>query len=389
MLSDVEQGYSCCFEDKFIPHGESLLENFARLKSHSQAKPKSLRLFTTGEVAQLTGLGQSTLRTLDLEGKGPRPKRLANNHRAYTLKQINEIRDYFSNQTHAENLCQRPHRKADGLLQILTIVSFPDYQMPMMTCAHLAQYFALKGYRVLALDLNPAGTLSAIFNTPSTSRPLNLEQASICKTYFDGVDLVSYQTGRQYQTGRKEGLEALLQKVGHNYDLVLIDTAGLLNPLCYEVLEMATGLVFSLAPKTASISALMQYLLMMGTSFHEIFHDEKSSSKFKPAMERPKGFLRYLIAGSNNGSLNEEQAQIAALVRHLFQGDVLHPVFMCDAVFAPHFAGAKTLYDLEAGEAPRRAYKAARHAIDDVGGALVDLVRAVAADKTHTIREKQ
>ena len=31
------------------------------------------------------------------------------------------------------------------------------------TAAHLSQYFALKGYRVLAIDLDPQASLSALF----------------------------------------------------------------------------------------------------------------------------------------------------------------------------------------------------------------------------------
>ena len=63
-----------------------------------------------------------------------------------------------------------PHRQGDDKLQILSIINFKGGSAKTTTTAHLAQYLALKGYRVLAIDLDPPANLSTylVINLSST-----------------------------------------------------------------------------------------------------------------------------------------------------------------------------------------------------------------------------
>src|SRR6185437_15699471 len=55
-----------------------------------------------------------------------------------------------------------PWRKASEKLQVVTVVNFKGGSGKTTTAAHLGQYLALRGYRVLALDLDPQASLSAL-----------------------------------------------------------------------------------------------------------------------------------------------------------------------------------------------------------------------------------
>ena len=102
----------------------------------------------TPEVATLTSISQSSLRTLSIEGKGPSPMRLENNHRAYTLSQINELRRYFAERHPSDALDYLPRRQSGEHLQILAIANFKGGSAKTTTSVHLSHYLALKGLRV-------------------------------------------------------------------------------------------------------------------------------------------------------------------------------------------------------------------------------------------------
>jgi chromosome partitioning protein len=55
-----------------------------------------------------------------------------------------------------------PGRRAGDHLQVITVINFKGGSGKTTTAAHLAQKAALDGYRVLAIDLDPQASLSAL-----------------------------------------------------------------------------------------------------------------------------------------------------------------------------------------------------------------------------------
>ena len=109
---------------------------------------KNLRYFMTNEVSKLTSIPESTLKIMSIEGKGPIPARLENNHRAYTLAQINELRHLFAEQKPSEASKFLPRRRPGEHLQILAIANFKGGSAKTTTTLHLAHYLGLHGYKV-------------------------------------------------------------------------------------------------------------------------------------------------------------------------------------------------------------------------------------------------
>src|SRR4051794_37633618 len=56
-----------------------------------------------------------------------------------------------------------PNRTEAETLQVLAVTNFKGGSGKTTTSAHLTQYLALRGYRVLAIDLDPQSSLSALF----------------------------------------------------------------------------------------------------------------------------------------------------------------------------------------------------------------------------------
>ena len=135
-----------------------------------------------------------------------RPSRLGG-RRHYTLAQLNALRKLLAEGSRVRNegRIYLPVRAASEHLQVIAVTNFKGGSGKTTTSAHLAQYLALHGYRVLAVDLDPQASLSALFGImpevdvranetlyaairyDSEVRPL---REVVKPTYFDGLDLV-------------------------------------------------------------------------------------------------------------------------------------------------------------------------------------------------------
>ena len=170
------------------------------------ASEKGLRRFSSGEAAKLIGVSDSYLRQRSLAGEGPLPETTNTGKRLYTLAEINGLRRFLATANlGAKARAYLPVRTANEHLQVIAVTNFKGGSGKTTTSAHLAQYLALHGYRVLALDLDPQASMSALFGFQpefdvgpnetlfgairydAERRPL---REIVRKTYFDGLDVV-------------------------------------------------------------------------------------------------------------------------------------------------------------------------------------------------------
>ena len=124
---------------------------------------KALRSFSSGEVAKIVRVSDGYLRQLSLDGLGPTPAIGHGGRRSYTLAQINELRAYLAQARPREALDFFPRRRDGEKLQIITVANFKGGSAKTTTALYLGQYLALSGLQVLAIDLDPQASLSAMF----------------------------------------------------------------------------------------------------------------------------------------------------------------------------------------------------------------------------------
>src|SRR5215212_2641798 len=146
--------------------GEHARELSEKLQAHRhQLFPptarKTLRRFTSGEVANVIGVDPGYLRRLTLEGRGPQPDVSPSGRRSYSIEDIHALRAYLDESGKAERR-YLPRRRQGDHLQVIAVVNFKGGSGKTTTSAHLAQYLALRGYRTLAVDLDPQASLSAL-----------------------------------------------------------------------------------------------------------------------------------------------------------------------------------------------------------------------------------
>ena len=132
-----------------------------RLELFPPAAEKPLRAFQAAEAAKLLSVNSGYLRNLSLEGKGPTPIITSSGRRSYTAEQIQELRVYLD-ETGRPSCRYVPHRRGKEHIQVIAVVNFKGGSGKTTTTAHLAQHLALLGHRVLAVDLDPQASLSAL-----------------------------------------------------------------------------------------------------------------------------------------------------------------------------------------------------------------------------------
>lgn len=382
--------------DKIVDHAGLLSGQLQvlRQRMYPPEAEKSLRYFMTNEVSKLTSIPESTLRTLSIDGKGPSPARLENNHRAYTLAQVNELRRYFAAQKPDGDLSVLPHRQPGEHLQVLAATNFKGGSAKTTTTVHLAHYLALQGYRVLTIDLDPQASLSAMFGFQpemdvgqnetiyaamrydDQRRPIS---EVIRKTYFDGLDLVpgnievmefEYETPRVLGTNQKveggiffERLKLAIAEVEDDYDIVLLDTPPSLGYLTLGALYSATSMIITIHPAMLDVASMSQFLLMLG-DLAAVIRDAGATMQ--------NDFINYLI--TRHDPNDQAQTQIVALLRHLFADDVIMPTALQSTAVELAGLGKRSIYEVEAGEIPRNTLKRAREAMDDVNRAILEQV---------------
>lgn len=401
MPAEIENTVSISEEDavqKIVRHADLLSNQLKSLRErmYPPQAQKQLRRFMTPEVAKLTSISESSLRTLSIEGKGPSPDRLDNNHRAYTLAQINELRQYFADKNPEDAVDYLPHRRGSEHLQVLAVANFKGGSAKTTTSIHLAHFLALRGYRVLAIDLDPQASMSAMFGaqpefdvdsneTIYAALRYDDERRSIRDvirpTYFAGLDLIpgnievmefEYDTPRvlamkESQPGSLffERLHQALAEVDDEYDVVILDTPPSLGYLTLASLYAATGLLVTVHPAMMDVASMNQFLLMMG-DLAGVIKDAGATMK--------KDFMRYLI--TRNDPNDAAQAQIVGLLRHLFTDDVLMPTALESTAIEAAGLGKRTIYEVEPGEIQRATLKRARESMDSVNEGLLELINS-------------
>ena len=376
-------------------HAHELSEKLQahRLELFPPAAEKTLRHFQVGEAAKLLGVKAGYLRNLSLEAKGPPPLVTMSGRRSYTAQQIWELRHYLD-ETGRQSRRYVPQRNASDHMQIIAVVNFKGGSGKTTTAAHLAQHLALAGHRVLAVDLDPQASLSALhgfqpeFDVGANEtlyaalrydderRPL---REIIKRTNFPGLDIVpgnielmefEYDTPRVLATQATDTgpaffarLHAALSEVDDSYDVVVVDCPPQLGYLTMSALCAATGVLITVHPQMLDVMSMCQFLLMMGDV---LSHLKKAGGSMG------YDWLRYLITRYEPS--DGPQTQMVAFLRSLFDQYVLVNNMLKSVAISDAGITKQTLYEVERRQFTPATYDRAMESLDAVNGEIEALI---------------
>jgi chromosome partitioning protein len=364
-----------------------------QMRDFPPAAQKTIRRFSPSEAAKLIGIHEGYLRQLVAEGKGPAPQ--SNNRRTYSVEDIESLRiDLDRSGKGARRYI--PHRKGDEALQIISVMNFKGGSGKTTTAAHLAQFLALRGYRVLAIDLDPQASLSTLFgHQPELDVGDNetlygairydeerREMEEIVRsTYIPNLHLVPGQLELmefEHETPKvlmeRRGQESLffsrigeaIGQISHAYDVVVIDCPPQLGFLTLSALCSATAVLITVHPQMLDVMSMSQFLNMTG-SLLDVVADAGGATQYD--------WMRYLITRYEPS--DGPQTTMVGLMRSIFGSRVLtHPMLKSTAI-ADAGLTKQTLYEVERQQFTRGTYDRAIEALDLVNGEVEWLVRQV------------
>lgn len=363
-----------------------------RLRLFPPSAEKTLRSFSSGEAAEWIGISDAYLRQVSLAHDVPEPDKQANGRRAYTLEQINEVRRSLSR---GKGRGYLPTRQRGEHLQVIAVTNFKGGSGKTTTAAHLAQFLALRGFRVLAIDLDPQASLSALFGyQPETevaangtlygavryddaARPL----AEIIRpSYFAGLDMVpgnlelqefEHETPRAMASQRAAAgppffarVAAAIDGVQARYDVVVIDCPPQLGFLTLSALCAATGVLVTVHPQMLDVASMSQFLLMTADLLQVV---REAGGRLDI------GFLRYLV--TRYEPQDAPQAQVVAFLRTLFGPRVLTNAMLKSTAISDAGLTKQTLYEVGRQALGRSTYARAIEALNGVNQELEALIR--------------
>jgi chromosome partitioning protein len=393
MQSPIAEMDDLSFHETILRQGELISDklNMLRIEHYPPNATKGLRQFSLAEVAYFLGVTQSNVKKLHLEGKGPSPTTTASGRRTYTAEQMLELRQYLDRHGRADFKRYVPHRRASEKLQIISVINFKGGSGKTTTAAHLAQHLALSGHRVLAIDLDPQASLSALHGiqpeldkNPSLYDTIRYDNQRrpivdvIRHTNFPGLDIVpanlelqeyEYDTPRAASSKNPEGrlfftrITNALKEVDDCYDVVVIDCPPQLGYLTLTALTASTAVLITIHPQMLDVMSMSQFLLMLGGIL-------KSISE-AGAEVRLKWF-RYLV--TRYEPTDGPQAQMVGFMQALFPKQMLKNQMLKSTAISDAGITNQTLYEIERSAFTRATYDRAIEALKSVNEEVASLV---------------
>lgn len=351
---------------------------------------KELRKFTSGEAAELLGVKDAYLRKLHLEGRGPEPEIRAGGRRYYSPDDVQNLREVLENGAKIPGT-YLPGRREGDHLQVITVINFKGGSGKTTTSAHLAQKMALDGYRVLAVDLDPQASLSALhgyqpefdlldggtlYDAIRYDDPVPVESI-IQNTYFTNLDIIpgnldlmefehetpraiSERSGNLFFTRVGD----VLGQIEADYDVVVMDCPPQLGFLTMSALSAATAVLVTVHPQMLDVMSMCQFLLMTSNLLGVVAEAGGDMSY---------DWMRYVVTRYEPG--DGPQNQMVSFMRSMFGDHVLnHPVLKSTAISDAGIT-KQTLYEVEKSQFTRSTYDRAMESLNAVNGEIEALVQ--------------
>jgi len=394
MTATVDEMDGFSFHETILQQGELISDklNMLRIEHFPPDAMKNLRTFSLAEVAYFLGVTQSNIKKLHLDGKGPIPTTSVSGRRTYTAEQMLELRQYLDRHGRADFKKYVPHRRAGEQLQVIAVVNFKGGSGKTTTAAHLAQHLALTGHRVLAIDLDPQASLSALHGiqpeldkNPSLYEALRYDEARkpiskvIRSTNFPSLDIVpanlelqEYEYDTPLAASNKSSADGrmfftritdALKEVDQRYDVVVIDCPPQLGYLTLTALTASTSVLITIHPQMLDVMSMSQFLLMLGGILKSI--------SGAGAEVRLKWF-RYLV--TRYEPTDGPQAQMVGFMQALFPKQLLKSPMVKSTAISDAGITNQTLYEVERSQFIRGTYDRAMEALNAVNEEITALV---------------
>lgn len=365
-----------------------------QLNTFSPDARKTIRHFSPAETAKLLEITEGYLRQVALEF--PDLSTVSGlKKRSYSVEAIHSLRKRLDAGARGGKR-YLPYRSHGEDLQVITVMNFKGGSGKTTSAAHLAQHLALRGYRILAIDLDPQASLSALFGHQSTvdigpnetlygairydskARPI----AEIVRaTYIPDLHLIpgnlelmlfEHETPHALLHRQQDDtlffarISQALAPIQNLYDVVVIDCPPQLGFLTMAALTAATSVLITVHPQMLDVMSMNQFLTMTGELLDSI-SEVGASTQYN--------WMKYLITRFEPS--DGPQNQMVAFLRSIFGGHVLnHPMLKSTAISDAGLTN-QTIYEVERNQFTRSTYDRALESMENVNSEIEGFIRKV------------
>jgi len=354
-----------------------------RLYADGGRKTLELR-FNVRTAARMVGRSEKLIRDAEADGRLPAPEKDPDSGRrtGYSLAEVNRMRAVFGS---------LPRRAEDEPPLVLSVQSFKGGVGKSTLTCHLAQFLALRGYRVCVIDcdsqasttsifgLNPdldvdeeTGTLYPFFRHGG---PVSLEYA-LRPTYWPNIALIPANLGlydAEYEFAARmvrdssfvlDRLREGIATIGDRFDVILMDPPPALGMMSLSVLRAADALLIPAPPNYIDFGSTAHFLRMMAATLEELA---------RAGGARDYAFVKILVTKMID-TKSAHQA-IYRMMQAVYPRDLMQAVLKDSAEIDNATANLRTVYELTGPVTRSATHKRCRAYLDAVGREVEFMIR--------------
>jgi chromosome partitioning protein len=280
-------------------------------------------------------------------------------------------------------------------LQVVSCVNFKGGSAKTTTSAHLAQYLALNGYRVLAVDLDPQASLTALhglqpefdiqdnqtlYGSIRYDDQLQHPSQIIRKTYIPGLDIIpanlelmefEHETPKALLHRKPndalffQRIALVLSEVSNDYDVVVIDCPPQLGFLTLAALSASTSMVITVHPQMLDLMSMSQFL-SMASNLLRVVNESGGKAQFD--------WMRYLVTRFEPGDI--PQSQMVEFMREMFCDNVCKNPMVKSTAISDAGLTKQTIYEVPRDRFSKSTFERAMDAMNNVNAEIEDLIKA-------------
>jgi len=248
------------------------------------------------------------------------------------------------------------------------------------TTIHLAHYLALKGYRVLAMDLDPQGSLTSLcginpeieFDGPTVYDAIKYDDPTpmsdvVMETYFPGLWLApsrlmlsEFETESAVHSSPEQPfflrMRNAIAQVSDQFDVVLMDSPPQLGFLTISGMAAASSLIVPLTPSMLDVSSTAQFLELAG-AYMEVIEEAGATLDYDN--------FKFLITRDEPTDVPSQQ--LSSFMRALFQDRVMSATALKSTDISDATMLKQSIYEVVRSEMTRSTYDRAKQSMDAIG----------------------
>lgn len=346
---------------------------------------KTLELrFNVKSAAEMVGRTEKAIRDAEGDGRLPEPAKdpVTGRRTGYSLADVNAMRAVFGT---------LPRRAPDDPPAVIAVQNFKGGVGKSTLVTHLAQFFALKGYRVCVIDCDSQASTTSVFGlNPDVEveeeedtlypffrhgGPTSLHYA-LRATHWPGIALIPANLGlydAEYEFAARmardqsfvlDRLRRGVETIQDGFDIILLDPPPALGMISLSVLRAASALLIPAPPNTIDFASTAHFLKMMAATLDELA---------RMGGARDYAFVKILATKVDDGK--SAHVAIRRMMSQVFPQDMMLSVLKESAEIDNATAQLRTVYEMTGPAARTETHRRCRTYLDAVGRELETLIR--------------